>query len=80
MVALSMMLANHASTTITLYWPLGWANSYRKVETTKLLLISALIQHCKQRSMLHVTLVRSGKICTFLTLTKQENNAKQKYM
>jgi hypothetical protein len=23
MVALSMMLANHASTTITLYWPLG---------------------------------------------------------
>jgi len=26
MVALSMMLANRASTTITLYWPLGWAN------------------------------------------------------
>jgi hypothetical protein len=56
MVALSMMFANHASTTITIYWPLGRANRYRKVETTKLLPNSALTQHRKQHSMLHVTL------------------------
>jgi hypothetical protein len=50
------------------------------VETTKLFLNSALTQHCKQRNMLHVTLVRSGNMHTFLTLTTQENNPKQNYM